>query len=351
MILLCARILLAAVFAVAGASKLQRRAETEDTLGAFGVPARARAGGALSLPMVELAIATALVPVPSARWAALVALLLLVAFSLAVARVLLRGEQVDCNCFGALRSAPVGPWTLVRNVALAAVAGAIVVGGPGRSLGALDGGTVLAVAAAAAGVLLLALTWFTWELFKQNGRLLARVRVLEEGRSGSVAAMPHIPGPPEAIGGLPEGEQAPDLVLATLDGAERSILGLVHTAPAPLALVFSDPACSGCRTLIERLPAMRDDLDGVVEPVLVTRGGGAMAEAAGAAGLTVLVQEDREGLVAFKVGAVPAAVLLDAEGRVAGPTAIGDLAVDELLLGARPASATVEVVQVAGGVG
>ena len=66
--------------------------------------------------------------------------------------------------------------------------------------------------------------------------------------------------------------------------------------------------------------------------------------------MTVLIQEDREALVAFAVKAVPAGVLLDAQGRIASETALGEVAVEELLLGARSASSPLEVVQVAGGV-
>ena len=312
------------------------------------MPARLRPAAAIGLPVAELAIAAGLVPTATARWAALAGLILLAAFSFAVARVLLSGERVECNCFGALHSAPVGPWTLVRNLALAALAAVLFVAGPGKSLGALDGATVLAVAASLAGALLLGLAWFTWQLFKQNGRLLVRVRALEE--AAGAPAMPRIPGPPAAVGGLPEGELAPDLVLATPDGGSRSVRELAQMGPAPIALVFSDPACGGCKALTDRLPGLGDELDGVLELVLVTREGEPAVASSGAQGPTVLIQEDREALVAFAIGAVPAAVVLDGEGRVASGTAIGDVAIEELVLGARPAPASLEIVQTVGGV-
>ena len=344
MLVLALRLLLAAVFAVAGVAKLRDREGTRRSLGEFGVPATFRGFGALALPVAELGAAALLVPEPTVRIGALLALALLLVFVAAVARSLARGEQPDCNCFGGVHSAPVSQLTLVRNLALAAAAAAVAVAGPGESLGALDGGTVLAVAAALAGALLLGLTWFSGQLFQQNGRLLVRVRALEEARSGAIPAAP--PQPPR-VGGLPQGELVPDLVLDTPDGASRSLRELAQIQ-RPIALVFSDPACGGCAALTERLPALREELDGVLEPILVTREMGLHADTAAAGGLTVLVQEDREALVAFAVGAVPAAVLVDARGRIASETAVGEVAVEELLLGARPAPDFLEVVKVAG---
>ncbi len=343
MLALIARLLLAAVFAVAALAKLRDREGTRGSLGDFGLPARLTGFGALALPVAELAAAALLIPEPTARIGALLALALLLAFTAAVARSLARGEQPDCNCFGGVHSAPVSRLTLVRNVALAAVAAAVAVAGPGESLAAIDGGTVLVVAAALAGALLLGLTWFSWQLFQQNGRLLVRVRALEE------ASHPVAPSSPR-VGGLPEGELVPDLVLASPDGSSRSLRDLARLGRPPIAVVFSDPACGGCKPLTEQLPALREELDGVLEPVLVTREPGRHTDVAVASGLTVLVQEDREALVAFAIGAVPAAVLIDGEGRVASGTAIGPDAVEELLRGARSAPDALEVVQVTGGV-
>jgi len=342
-ILLAARVLLAVVFALAAVMKLRRRGQTEEMLGDFGVPERARPATAVGLPLVELAVAVGLVTSAGARWAALAALLLLGAFSVAIARVLLKGERVACNCFGSLGSAPVSGWTLARNLVLAGLAAVVVVAGPGTSIGDLDRDTVIAVAAAAAGVLLVGLTWLSWELFQQGGRLVARVRALEEALQ---AASPPIPGPPEAVRGLRVGEPAPDVVLTGADGGTHSIRALVEAAPVPIALIFSDPACGGCRALTERLPALRAELSGVLEPVLITRAGGAAASPQ----LPVLIQQDREAIVAFAVGAVPAAVLLDAEGRVASRTAIGDVAVEQLLRTAQPARRALTVLSANGGV-
>src|SRR5262249_32140884 len=61
--LLGTRLLLAALFATAGLTKLVNRGETRRMLAEFGVPDPFTASGALFLPLAELAGAVALVPV------------------------------------------------------------------------------------------------------------------------------------------------------------------------------------------------------------------------------------------------------------------------------------------------
>jgi uncharacterized membrane protein YphA (DoxX/SURF4 family) len=348
MLLLLARLALAAIFAVAGVAKLLDREGTRETLVQFGLPSRLAPGAAFALPAVELVAAGLLVPAATARAGAVLALALLLVFLVAIGRSLARGEQPDCNCFGAIHSEPIGRWILVRNLGLGAVAVALVATGPGEGLaGALDGGTVFAVAAALAGVLLLGLTWFTWELFRQNGRLLTRVRALEE----TTGAPPTftLPGPPDKIGGLALGDLVPDLTLATPNGGFQSLRELATSSATPVALVFTSPGCTGCDQLTDRMPALRDELGGALEPVLLVNGHGPHVAATAERGLSVLVQEDREAIFAFAVGAVPAAVVVDGEGRIASPTAMGPDAVEELLLG-RKAVPELNVIETVGGV-
>jgi len=124
--LLVARLVLAAVFAVAGVAKLADPAGSRRAVGEFGVP-RALAGPlGTALPVMELAVAVALLPAVSAWWAAIGALVLLAAFIATIAVNLARGRQPDCHCFGQLHSAPAGGSTLARNGVLAALAGFIV---------------------------------------------------------------------------------------------------------------------------------------------------------------------------------------------------------------------------------
>ena len=109
------RCLLAVVFIVAAIGKLLDVEGSRRALVEFGVPVRATRLGAVLLPFAELAVAILLLFVPTARWGALGALLLLLAFSAGVARAMSRGEAPDCHCFGQIHSEPAGRSTLIRN--------------------------------------------------------------------------------------------------------------------------------------------------------------------------------------------------------------------------------------------
>src|SRR5258708_34045657 len=185
--LLIARLLLTVVFFVAGVAKLADRAGSQQALRDFGVPALLANPLGVLLPLVELAVAVALIPVISAWWGAIGALVLLLLFVVGITVNLIRGRTPDCHCFGQLHSAPVGWPTLLRNLILVAIAGFVV--GLGRVnagasavdwLGALTivqrielfiGGVVV--------VLLVVEGWFLMRGLQQQGRLLLRLEAWE----------------------------------------------------------------------------------------------------------------------------------------------------------------------------
>lgn len=105
---LTARLLLAAVFAIAGVAKLRQRAQLRQTLLAFAIPAALAPTIAAVLPLLELLLAATLLPPRTAPLAVLGALLLLAVFTAAIARSLQRGARPTCQCFGALSAEPIG---------------------------------------------------------------------------------------------------------------------------------------------------------------------------------------------------------------------------------------------------
>lgn len=76
---------------------------------------------AIYLPWLEVSCAAALVVLPSARRGALLLVAgMLVAFTLAIAFVVIKGQPIPCGCFGD-DSTPAGWWSLARNCGLLAL--------------------------------------------------------------------------------------------------------------------------------------------------------------------------------------------------------------------------------------
>jgi len=73
---------------------------------------------AIYLPWLEVSCAAALVVLPPARRGALLLVAgMLVAFTLAIAFVVIKGQPIPCGCFGN-DSTPAGRWSLARNCGL-----------------------------------------------------------------------------------------------------------------------------------------------------------------------------------------------------------------------------------------
>lgn len=111
-------LVLAAVFVWAAAAKLARPDQTVAGLAALKVPKPAVMVWAV--PAVELVTAALLVAVP--RVGGLIALALLAAFSVVIARAVLAGVTAGCSCFGSVSSRPVSAHELGRNALLATLA-------------------------------------------------------------------------------------------------------------------------------------------------------------------------------------------------------------------------------------
>jgi hypothetical protein len=111
---------IALTMGAAAAMKVARPATWRATIEAFALGGLGRVAW-VAVPTAE-ALVLALAVLGHARAAALLALVLLGAFSLAAVSVHVRsGRPVPCGCFGSSRSRSL-PWTLTRNAFLAALA-------------------------------------------------------------------------------------------------------------------------------------------------------------------------------------------------------------------------------------
>ena len=343
--LLIARVLLAVVFLVAGFTKLADRKGSRQALLDFGVPARLATPGGLLLPLVELAVAVALIPLASAWWGAIAALALVLLFLLGITYNLAHGRTPDCHCFGQLYSKPIGRSTLIRNVLLAAVAGFVVGFGyttPGLSATGWFGVLALPQRIELIGglvvvALLVAFGWLLLLMLRQQGRLLLRIEALEEQlQAGGSAAQPAAhqaqAAPPP---GLPVGTPAPSFALSGLYG-ETITLEFLRAAGKPALLLFSDPGCGPCNALLPEIGRWQRDYLDKLALALISRGAPEdnRAKASEHAITQVLLQHDREIAEAYKAYGTPGAVLIRPDGTIGSPLAQGADAIRALVAGA-----------------
>lgn len=308
---LVARLLLAGVFVVSGIAKLRDREGSRKAVQDFGVPGPLVAPVAGGLPYIELACAVLLFFAdPAATVGILLAVLMLLAFTVAIVVSLLRGNRVDCHCFGQIGAASIGWPTVARNVALLVVAGVALVGagglgsvpavladysGPELTVGV---GTALLVGAVAA----LALVVRT--LMGRYGAVLLRLEALEQATGTAPARL------------------APAFALPDLDG-EVVDLDEVLSQGRPVLVAFISPSCSLCEELLPDFAQWQQDPERALE-VLVLSTGSAADNVRKLGGHEIRLLLD-DGAVAkeYDMQGTPAAYLLGADGLIAGPTAYG----------------------------
>jgi peroxiredoxin len=340
--LLVVRLLLALVFAVAGAAKLADREGSRQAIVDFGVPSSLAAPLGLLLPMAELAVAAALLPASTAWWGAMGALAFLSAFVVGISVNLARGRTPECHCFGQLHSAPAGWKTLTRNGVLAAVAGFVLwegYDGIGPSalswLGVLTAGQLLGLLV---GVLVLALLagqwWFLVHLLRQNGRLLVRLETVETSLAAGGSLAPSQNGAPahQEAQGLAVGSEAPEFSLSGLH-SETLTLAALRSSGKTVMMLFTDPGCGPCNALLPEVGRWQQEHAHKLTLALLSRGeveeNKTKVQEHGLR--NVLLQKDWEVSEAYEVRGTPSAVLISPDGKVATPVAGGVEGIKALL--------------------
>jgi peroxiredoxin/multisubunit Na+/H+ antiporter MnhC subunit len=329
------------VFGVAGIAKLNDRAGTRRALTSFGVTERLVMPLGWALPIIELITALALLPTLTAWWGATLALALLLVFTVAIARSLMRGQSPDCRCFGQLHAAPVTRTTLLRNLALAAVAVFIVAFGkndPGP--GAFDWTSSLRTTEVAGLIVALiliatviALAILSRRLLKRQAALVREVASLRAALaedSEPLAVLRQDVLPPQE--GLPIGVAAPPFTLATL-ADERVSLSDLLSAGRPALLIFAGPDCWGCKVL---LPVVRRWQREYADRLTVAVISGATREETEAKMAAyeidhLLLDEDSQVADDYQARWTPAAVMVSKDGRIHSHVSYGDNAIREWL--------------------
>jgi methylamine dehydrogenase accessory protein MauD len=332
-------LLLALVFAVAGAAKFADRTGSRQAIINFGVPGSLATPLGLFLPLAELAVAGALIPAASAWWGAIGALSLLLLFVMGITINLARGRKPDCHCFGQLHSSPAGWKTLGRNGILAAVAGFVVwQGREGAGPSAISWIETLSTAQLVGlivGLVVLGLVaaqwWFLVHLLRQNGRLLVRLEALEERFAAGDGAAPSQNGSKQAAG-LPVGADAPAFNLSGLYG-ETLTLEALRASDKPVMLLFTDPGCGPCNTLLPEIGRWQQEHADKLTIVLISRGSAEENRTKiSEHGVTnVVLQEDWEVAHSYQAAGTPSAVVVQPDGKIGSPVVAGAEAIRSLV--------------------
>ena len=279
----------------------------------------------LILPWFEIALAAVLLLSPvrlPAVIASGLALILMLFYTVVIARALATGRTAGCNCFGSESNAPVSRYTLVRNIALLLAAA-------GAHASALRGGTGVV-----STLLGLGNSGWTWVF----GAALIAV-TLEAVRRGDALAQPE----PQAEVILPEpvydenGEEQyvrmpiPHAALYLENGRHTNMRALAKNQAR--VLVFVSATCAGCVKFLKTMASWQERLPQValhpvyssLESLQTSRNAGTLPE-----GLTPLIDREAGSRANFGNG-VPLAVVLGADGLIAGGPVAGKEQVEALL--------------------
>ena len=241
-VLLSAPILLSITLLISGLAKLGAREGTQDAMRSLRLPLPTmHASVASVLPVTEIVLALAIwIPAPPLQvlLTGLVAALML-AYLVIIARALTFEEQVHCSCFGTLASPTVSRTTLVRNVLLSVLG-------------------LLAVVAAASGAMTTLLVQAPMGLIGLGLALLAAIVLTAVTIGGSFAEPDATPSaaPAPAAAGADEDElldyersPIPAAVLQQPDGRLITLTQL--TAQRAALLVFVTEGCGPCERVLD----------------------------------------------------------------------------------------------------
>jgi thiol-disulfide isomerase/thioredoxin len=341
-ILLLARLFLAGVFALSGVTKLADPDGSRRAVAGFGVPERFALPAGIALPIVELALAVLLLPVATAWWGALGALVLLVGFMAGIAYNLRQGKTPDCHCFGKIHSEPIGAPTLIRDGAFAAVAAFIVLFGwsdAGTStIGWFQDLTNFERLLTVTSILLIAavagLAWLLLQMVRQNGRLLIRLDAIDNRLTGvDVPVADSSPASqPVMQPGLPIGTPAPAFRLDGIHG-DAQTLDSLRAAGNPVLLIFSSPTCGPCTALMPEVGRWQREYADRLTIAMIGQGEATAIHVKSAEhGLTnVLLQHSNEVAQLYDAKGTPTAVLISADGTIESAVAPGAEAIRALV--------------------
>lgn len=366
-ILMAAPILQSMALLVSGIAKLGDRRGTQDAMVSLRLPLR-RVHPLIAsvLPGLEIVLALMLwVPlVPLQVVLGGIALLLMLAYLVIIARALTFEEKVSCSCFGSLSAPTVSKATLARNVLLSALAALTLVAAATGTMSETLVRTPLLllvqVLVLAGTILLTVLVVAGTQSEDDEEEAAAVARSRSTGPTAPAAAV--APAGPTADGGHAAGPgtvlDADDELLvyertpipaAVLQRADGSLVTLRRlTADRAALLVFVSEGCGPCERALDRMPGWISELGPFLQVIAVVKRpiGQLFPGTLERVGAQVLHDPDFIARTALDANGTPSAVLLGADGLLAGGPVRGDEViqfVEEILEQIREAQADGEL--------
>ena len=228
----------------------------------------------------------------------------------------------------------------MRNVVLSLLAAAVAIAGFSDSgtsavawIGDLDSTAAIGIVAGLAVALAVLNFAFSFQLMRQNGRLLTEMEALKEA-----GAAHHGPQP---------GDRAPSFELPALGGGRLSLEQLL-AAGRGLTIVVTDPGCGACDPLLPEIGRLQRDPETAAPLILISRGDldDNRAKAAEHGLEPVLIEDEFEVSRSLGMGGSPGLVELDPEGQIVAKPAMGAERVGQALAGLTASAATDTVLAV-----
>ena len=336
--LLLIRLVLAAVFLLAGIGKLLDRAGSEEALRSFDVPRPLVKPAAAVLPWAELAIAIAFLFNSVSWYAAFSAAALLAVFSVVMLWQIQKGNAPDCHCFGQIHSEPVGARSLVRNALFLLLAISLLVSGPETQGMALGGGAETSMYGIEPGFLLwtvvigllVLVVLVLKRISDQQSQIIRRLEILEVISAEGKELTREAPGDPNS--GLPIGSPLPAFKIRKPGGGPART-DEVLTPGRPALLLFVGPGCHPCESLIPEIETWALEFNDKLDILLISSGSDAenLSKFGAIDSASIYIQDDKG--VSDLLGALwtPTAILIDSKGSIASRNAVGDSAIRDLV--------------------
>jgi thiol-disulfide isomerase/thioredoxin len=332
-ILLACRLILAGIFGVAGVAKLADIEGSRNALEGFGVPTALIGVLSILLPLAELTIAISLLFTASSWFGAIGGVALLGVFIAGMVREMIRGNAPDCHCFGQLHSEPVSPKSLVRNVLFLVPASVLAIAGrqyQGMSIAGMNMEIVQLFGVVIGVGLLVAILLFLKKLSEQQTQIIRRIELLDLLANDGKAVERHDAGDPHD--GLPIGAFLPDFQLVDVSGTVISRESLLESG-LPTIFFYVSLTCTPCQALVPKFEEWFAEFGGRVNFVFISSGKADqnIEKFGTGAQKWIILQKDREFTDLVQAKWTPAAVFVDAVGKIASHVATGEASIIELV--------------------